>query len=67
MARATDDKDLLKKEYAPLNFLMDGRISFKATMPTEIKAAETNEIGVTARLVAAPGRWPARPEGSPGP
>ena len=42
--------DLLRKEFAALKFLMDGRISFKVTIPKEMKAAETSEVGVSAKF-----------------
>lgn len=44
--------DPLLMEYRVLKFLMDGRISFKVTMPKEMKAAETSEIGVSAKFFA---------------
>ena len=44
--------DLLRKEFAALKFLMDGRISFKVTIPKEMEAAETSEIGATPKFYA---------------
>ena len=44
--------DLLRKEFAALKFLMNGRISFRVTVPREMSAAETSEIGVTPKFYA---------------
>ena len=44
--------DLLRKEFAALKFLMDGGISFKVTIPKEMTAAETSEIGATPKFCA---------------
>ena len=52
MARALNHVDPLRKEYTVLKFLMDGRISFKVTMPKEMSAAETTQIGVTPKFFA---------------
>ena len=46
------NKDPLKKEYALLKALMDGRIPFMATVPKEMSAAETTRLGVTSRFFA---------------
>ncbi len=47
MARALNNVDPLRKEYTVLKFLMDGRISFKVTVPKEMSAAETTQIGAS--------------------
>ena len=47
MARALNNIDPLRKEYTVLKFLMDGRISFKVTVPKEMSAAETTQIGAS--------------------
>ena len=44
--------DLLRKEFAALKFLVNGRISFRVTVPKEMSAAETSEIGVTPKFYA---------------
>ena len=44
--------DLLRKEFAALKFLVDGRISFRTTVSKEMSAAETSEIGVTPKFYA---------------
>ena len=46
MARALNNVDPLRKEHTVLKFLMDGRISFKVTVPKETSAAETAPLGV---------------------
>ena len=52
MARPMYKMDPLLMEYRVLKFLMDGRISFKVTIPKEMKAAETSEIRVTPKFFA---------------
>ena len=48
----SSDVGALKKEFAALKFLMEGRISFRVTVPKEMSAAETSEIGVTPKFYA---------------
>ena len=44
--------DLLRQEFAALKFLVEGRASFKVTIPKEMKATETSETGVTPKFYA---------------